>query len=58
MNDATQQFDLMQLTNNELVRYGFEQPTTTVLENELLHRLETFISIYGDYLDPKATERD
>ena len=48
----------MQLTNDELVRYGFKQPSATLLENELLHRLEAYISMYGDYLDVKARERD
>jgi len=48
----------MQLTNDELVRYGFKQPSATLLENELLHRLEAYISMYGDYLDAKARERD
>jgi hypothetical protein len=59
MTDATQQaFDPMQLSNDELVRHGFKQPSATLLENELLHRLEAYISIYGDYLDVKARERD
>ena len=59
MTNATQQaVDPMQLTNDELVRYGFKQPSATLLENELLHRLEAYISMYGDYLDVKARERD
>jgi hypothetical protein len=59
MQDANQQtVDPMQLTNDELVRFGFKQPSVTLLENELLHRLEAYISIYGDYLDVKARERD
>ena len=59
MTDATQQaFDPMQLSNDELVRYGFKQPSATLLENELLHRLEAYISMYGDYLDVKARRRD
>jgi hypothetical protein len=59
MQDANQQtVDPMQLTNDELVRFGFKQPSATLLENELLHRLEAYISIYGDYLDVKARERD
>ena len=59
MQDANQQtVDPMQLTNDELVRFGFEQPSATLLENELLHRLEAYISMYGDYLDVKARERD
>jgi hypothetical protein len=59
MTDATQKaVDPMQLTNDGLVRHGFNQPSATLLENELLHRLETYISMYGDYLDVKARERD
>jgi len=53
-----QAVDPMQLTNDELVRFGFKQPSATLLENELLHRLEAYISMYGDYLDVKARERD
>lgn len=59
MKDASQHpIDPMQLTNDELVRHGFKQPSATLLENELLHRLEAYISMYGDYLDVKARERD
>ncbi len=59
MKDVNQQTaDLMRLTNAELVRFGFKQPSATLLENELLHRLEAYISMYGDYLDVKARERD
>ena len=59
MTDETQRaVDPMQLTNDELVRFGFKQPSVTLLENELLHRLEAYISMYGDYLDVKARERD
>ncbi len=59
MTIANQQaVDPMQLTNDELVRFGFKQPSATLLENELLHRLEAYISMYGDYLDVKARERD
>lgn len=59
MKDEDQQTtDPMQLTNDELVRFGFKQPSATLLENELLHRLEAYISMYGDYLDGKARERD
>ena len=50
------QTDLMQLTNNELVRYGFEQPIATLLENELLHRVEAYIEMYGDFLETKRWE--
>ena len=59
MTDETQRaVDPMQLTNDELVRFGFKQTSATLLENELLHRLEAYISMYGDYLDVKARERD
>ena len=59
MTDETQRsVDPMQLTNDELVRHGFKQPSATLLENELLHRLEAYINMYGDYLDAKAQERD
>lgn len=50
--------DLMQLTNSNLLRHGLGRPDVTVLENELLHRLEAYINMYGDYLDAKAQERD
>ena len=59
MTDETQRsVDPMQLTNDELVRHGFTQKSATLLENELLHRLEAYINMYGDYLDPQARERD
>ena len=58
MQDANQQtVDPMHLTNDELVRFWFKQPSATLLENELLHRLEAYISMYGYYLDVKALER-
>ena len=47
------QTDLMQLTNKDLLRHGFEQPTATLLENELLHRVEAYIEMYGDFLETK-----
>ena len=59
MNIANQQaVDPMQLTNDELIRFGFTRKSATLLENELLHRLEAYINMYGDYLDPQARERD
>ena len=59
MKEACQHtIDPMQLTNDELVRHGSEQPSATLLENELLHRLEAYINMYGDYLDAKARKRD
>lgn len=45
--------DLMQLTNQKLVNHGFRLPTVTLLENELLHRLEAYIELYGDFLEPE-----
>ena len=45
------QTNLMNLTNRKLVSHGFRQPRTTVLENELLHRLEVYVELYGDYLE-------
>lgn len=48
--------DLMQLTNRELVSHGFRQRSATLLENELLHRVEAYIELYGDYLETKRWE--
>ena len=48
--------DLMQLTNRELVSHGFQQGSATLLENELLHRVETYVELYGDYLETKIWE--
>jgi hypothetical protein len=50
------QTDLMQLTNKDLLRHGFEQPAATLLENELLHRVEAYIEMYGDFLETKRWE--
>lgn len=50
--------DLMELTNDELIRFGFTRKSATLLENELLHRLEAYLEMHGDYLDPQARERD
>ena len=50
------QADLMQLTNKDLLRHGFEQPIATLLENELLHRIEAYIEMYGDFLETKRWE--
>ena len=57
-SDPDHSYNLIEMSNEELLAHGTAQPNITILENELLHRLETFISIYGDYLDPKARERD
>ena len=47
------QTDLMQLTNKELINHGFHQRSATLLENELLHRVEAYIEMYGDFLETK-----
>ena len=47
------QIDLMQLTNKELITHGFDQRSATLLENELLHRVEAYIEMYGDFLETK-----
>jgi len=47
----TENLDLMALTNSNLLRHGLGQSSTTMLENELLHRLEAYIEMYGDYLE-------
>lgn len=55
----TEQSDnsLMEMTNSELLAYGTRMESATLLENEVLHRLETYISLYGDWADvPSATE--
>ena len=53
---AQLQTDLMQLTNRELVSHGFHQRSATLLENELLHRVEAYVELYGDYLETKRWE--
>jgi len=47
----TENTDLMALTNSNLLRHGLGQSSATMLENELLHRLESYIEMYGDYLE-------
>lgn len=41
---------LMGMTNRELYAHGVAADKVSLLENELLHRLETYLHIYGDYL--------
>ena len=41
--------DLKVLTNEELYIHGTMLGKVTPLENELLHRLEQYIDLYGDY---------
>jgi len=40
----------MDMTNQELHRHGVNIDEVSILENELLHRLETYIHLYGDFL--------
>ena len=47
----TENTDLMALTNSNLLRHGLGQSSATMLENELLHRLEAYIEMHGDYLE-------
>ena len=42
---------LMELNNKQLIKLAVEQDLLTPLELELLHRLEQFIAMYGDYLE-------
>ena len=42
---------LMALNNKQLIELAVEQDLLTPLELELLHRLEQFIAMYGDYLE-------
>ena len=48
--DAPEQKELLDMNNVELYRHGTAQETVTPLENELLHRLEGYIEIHGDWL--------
>ena len=57
-SESIEPIDVMSLTNFELLRHGFTQKSATLLENELLHRIEAYLGMYGDYLDPQARERD
>ena len=42
---------LMELNNKQLIELAVEQNLLTPLELELLHRLEQFIAMHGDYLE-------
>jgi hypothetical protein len=42
--------ELIDMNNVELHKYGVAQDTVTPLENELLHRLESYIEIHGDWM--------
>ena len=42
---------LMALNNKQLIELAVEQNLLTPLELELLHRLEQFIAMHGDYLE-------
>ena len=42
---------LMALNNKQLIELAVERTLLTPLELELLHRLEQFIAMYGDYLE-------
>lgn len=50
MNVNTQA-NLMNLTNKQLLAVGTKEKNVTLLENELLHRLEAYIELYGDFLE-------
>jgi hypothetical protein len=41
---------LMDLSNQELVELTARQDFLTPLELELMHRLEQFVAMHGDYL--------
>jgi hypothetical protein len=43
--------DLMALTNNELFVAAVNEAQLTSVESELLHRLEVYVTMYGDYLE-------
>lgn len=42
--------ELLALTNKALLKVSYRRKELTVLENELLHRLETYVVNYGDYM--------
>ena len=46
--------DLMTLTNNELFEAAVKEKQLTPIELELLHRLECYVSMYGDYLEEQV----
>jgi len=50
LNNKDTSTELIDMSNAELHRHGTGKDTVTPLENELLHRLEAYIEIYGDYV--------
>jgi hypothetical protein len=52
--DDEQSEPLGELTNEELLAYGTALGSVTLLENELLHRLEAYVDAYGDFLEPPS----
>jgi hypothetical protein len=42
--------ELIDKNNVQLWKYGVSQESVTPLENELLHRLEMYIEIHGDWI--------
>ena len=49
--DSEGKTELIGMNNVELHAYGTHKESVTPLENELLHRLENYIDIYGDFID-------
>lgn len=45
---------MMELTNNELLEAAVEENQLTSIEIELLHRLESYVALYGDYLEEQV----
>ena len=45
---------MMELTNNELLEAAVEEKQLTSIEIELLHRLESYVALYGDYLEEQV----
>ena len=45
--------ELRNLTTEELLRYGFNLPRVSVLENELLHRCEQLLERLDESIDPE-----
>lgn len=46
--------DMMELTNNELLEAAVRETQLTAIEVELLHRLESYVALYGDYLEEQV----
>tara|TARA_B110000093_G_C12550114_1_gene237439 strand:- start:41 stop:208 length:168 start_codon:yes stop_codon:yes gene_type:complete len=42
--------ELIDMNNVELHAFGTKKESVTPLENELLHRLENYIALYGDWI--------